>query len=143
MKVIKILTLFSYWSFLTKLLLSSAPWELISQNLAEHPPFDLSFEPISWTAHFLAYFALGLLIKLATRGNTKTYWTLLFLALIHGGVCEYFQSFVPGRWPNIWDVVANSIGLMFFLAYGLRSRRNPKHPFEAPLSKTSPKKQAA
>lgn len=125
------MSLISYWIFLTRALLTSAPWELISRQLAQNPPIDLSFEPYSWGAHFLAYLFLGFLIQLNTDRINKTYWALLALALTHGTLCEYFQSFVPGRWPNIWDAVANSIALMFFIGYGLRFQKGsrPKiHP---------------
>ncbi len=112
----KFLALCAYWIFLTRSLLMTCPWELISENLALHPPIDLSFEPTSWLAHISAYGLLGLLIQEATAHQPKLKRSLLILALIHSGACEYLQGFIPGRWPNGWDMFSNMIGLFMSLS---------------------------
>jgi VanZ family protein len=113
----KWLALSAYWAFLTRSLLITCPWELFSHSLAENPPFDLSFEPISWLAHLSAYMVLGLLITEATLKKRKAMATLFVIAFFHSIACEFLQHLIPGRWPNAWDAVSNSLGLM--LAFGL------------------------
>ena len=143
MKLLFRMALFGYWLFLTRALLTTTPWELLSRRLAENPPIDLAFEPTSWLVHLGAYFFLGLLIQLSVGKVNKWYWGLLGFALVHSVTCECLQRFIPGRWPNAWDVVANSLGLMFFLASGLRSQKNQKLLQWDHSLQTSPKKRAA
>jgi len=114
---IKWFSLCAYWAFLTKSLLITCPWELLSHSLAENPPFDLSFEPTSWVAHLSAYTVLGLLIQTASADKKKTMVGLFVAAFFHSIACEFLQHLVPGRWPNVWDAFSNTLGLM--LAFGL------------------------
>ena len=120
---IKWLALSAYWTFLTRSLLITCPWELLSQSLAENPPFDLSFEPISWLAHLSAYTVLGLLIAEAAVEKRRAMAALFVVAFFHSIACEFLQHLIPGRWPNAWDAVSNSLGLM--LAFGLHRALRP------------------
>lgn len=106
------LILLSYWVVLTKSLLIANPWTLVSDSLAATPPLDLSFEPVSWLVHFTAYSTLGILIRLALKPQSKFLGLVFCLALFHSGLCEYLQGFIPGRWPNLWDLASNAFGLM-------------------------------
>ncbi|NBX75604.1 MAG: VanZ family protein [Proteobacteria bacterium] len=136
----KWLALSAYWAFLTRSLLITCPWELFSKSLAETPPIDLSFEPISWLAHLSAYAVLGYLIQEASLGRKRTMMTLFVLAFCHSIACEFLQHLIPGRWPNVWDAVSNSIGLMlaFVLHRALKQIRTRVFP-----CKTFPEKLAA
>lgn len=120
---IKWLALGTYWIFLTRSLLMTCPWELFSRSLAENPPFDLSFEPISWLVHLSAYTVLGLLISEAAYEKNKINLALFILAFSHSIGCEFLQHLIPGRWPNAWDAVSNTLGLM--LAFGLHKVLRP------------------
>jgi len=138
-KYIRFCILLSYWIFLTKSLLTAQPWALFSAHLAESPPIDLTFEPNSWAAHILAYCILGVLMIWSAQEKRQFKYLLFFLAFLHSGICEYLQSMIPNRWPNLWDIVSNSLGLTlaFVLHRALTKSRQVSHSL-----KTSPKKQA-
>jgi|LakMenEpi03Aug12_release.lakeMendotaPanAssembly.Ray.scaffolds.fasta_scaffold302877_3 VanZ family protein len=143
------LALALYSSALTRSLLLQSPWSMFSRKLAENPPLDLSFEPYSWITHFFAYGVLLFLIQASTRKNSRPRYCLYFLAFVHGGVCEYLQGFIPGRWPSLGDMIANSLGLI--LGYIILNSKIPQlllnefqnHGFPLSRENTSPKKQAA
>ena len=62
-------------------------------------------------SHFLAYSILAtnaLLIRVF-RSNTLL---LILCLVIYGGLLEFFQGFIPGREVSIWDMVANSGGVL-------------------------------
>lgn len=139
---LKFLILASYWAFLTQSLLMTQPWELFSKNLAEDPPIDLSFEPTSWIAHISAYALLGVLILWTSSKKPKWNLFLFLLAFAHSGACEYLQGMIPNRWPNLWDVFSNTLGLMFALVLHKIPKRHLKASQDLSL-KTSPEKRAA
>lgn len=138
----KYLVLILYWAFLTKSLLMTQPWELFSSKLADHPPFDLSFEPNSWMAHIGAYAVLGGLIQWASADHSRWRLVLFCLAFAHSGLCEYLQGMIPNRWPNLWDVFSNTLGLTSAFALHKTLMKRSKASLDS-SSKTSPKKQAA
>ncbi|MFM8269301.1 MAG: VanZ family protein [Pseudomonadota bacterium] len=120
---LKWIALGSYWTVLTRSLLMTCPWELFSQSLADNPPFDISFEPTSWILHLSAYSFLGFLIREAADEKKKLAMGLFVLGFFHSIGCEFLQYLVPGRWPNVWDAVSNTLGLM--LAFGLHKALRP------------------
>lgn len=145
----KTIALLFYWCTLTRSLLLQSPWTLFSRKLAQNPPLDLSFEPYSWVTHFLAYGVLLFLIQAATAKRSRLRYFLFLLAFLHGGICEYLQGFIPGRWPSLGDMIANSLGLVlsyaFLNAKLLRLLRSECQSRGFPLfqENTSPKKLAA
>jgi VanZ family protein len=87
------------------------------------------------TQHFLAYGGLGLVTLRATSGgavaglgvgSALTAWAITTL---YGASDEYHQSFVPGRSPDVFDLIADAIGAASAIGAGwlsgilLRSRR--------------------
>ena len=59
--------------------------------------------------HFLAYVWLSALPFFGFAGTKKAIkWSLLMILL--GVGLEFAQSFVPGRFFSIWDMIANSLG---------------------------------
>lgn len=78
-------------------------------------------------AHGLAYLVFGGVAALATGSRSSG----ALLAVLFGISDEIHQSYVPGRSPEIWDLVADSIGALIgaFLApwlvrYPWRRRRD-------------------
>lgn len=62
--------------------------------------------------HVVLYLILGLLYSRAHNwqwGKGTFIWTFLF-TLFYGFSDEFHQSFVPGRVPSIFDVIADGIG---------------------------------
>ncbi|NDC24190.1 MAG: hypothetical protein EBZ49_08695 [Proteobacteria bacterium] len=147
LKSIKPFFLIGYWLALTRSLLLASPWLLFSRHLAEHPPVDLSFEPFSWVTHFLAYWLLLALIEQVSPKRKRGYWFLFLLALFHGGICEYLQGFIPGRWSSWPDFLANSSGILVgwkwsFLRLKLPPRWDQIRSFLTFQKRTSPRTQA-
>jgi VanZ family protein len=66
--------------------------------------------------HFTAYFGLALMATIAVRANRKAIWFALALIAM-GGALEIIQGMV-GRDCDIWDEVANTLGVLAGLAIG-------------------------
>ena len=66
--------------------------------------------------HFTAYFGLSLMATIATRANWRAVSCALMLIIL-GGTLEIVQGMV-GRDCDIWDEVANTIGVVTGLAAG-------------------------
>ena len=62
--------------------------------------------------HLVEYFILGILAMKSM--NTISYRTLkivLPFGMLFGGLDEYLQSFISGRFSSEWDVLADTIGV--------------------------------
>lgn len=77
-------------------------------------PRNISGELFSVMGHFGAYFALGVtlwwmlgLFRLSGRVRMAIAWTG---AVVYGLTDEFHQSFVPGRTPDIRDILTDAIG---------------------------------
>lgn len=104
--------LFSYWTILTHVLLSTLPWESVGADhvLGKAPDFSAPLPSI--LTHWAAYFVLGCLIAIACRRTRTRVALIFFLAgALHGGVTEWLQQWVPNRWPNPVDFLCNLAGI--------------------------------
>lgn len=125
----RVAVLVTYWTVLTRSLVTENPWTLVSQELAAKPPVDLSFEPLSWILHLAAFGVLGGLIHWSTgSASPRLRRTLFGLAYLHAGVTEALQYFVPARWPGLMDFTFNALGIYLmqrrprFLIRGTKDR---------------------
>ncbi len=87
------------------------------------------------TAHFWVYGVLGLLTYRALAADTLAGLTIpravlsVLIALAYGISDEFHQSFVPGRSPDVFDVIADTAGaagavlVLLVAGYWLRRRR--------------------
>jgi len=71
------------------------------------------------------YFFLGILAMKSM--NSISYRTLMIvvpLAILFGGLDEYLQSFISGRFSSGWDVLADTIGVIIgsLLVLGYRKK---------------------
>lgn len=75
------------------------------------PPGTL---PGQWdkVAHFAAYLVLGVLISYATHSWKRSLLVAIGLGIAYGIADEIHQSFVPGRVPDVTDVVADALGVI-------------------------------
>lgn len=74
-------------------------------------------------AHFGAYLILGLLLAAGRVGRTRIF-SLILLGSLYGILDEVHQSFVPGRMPDVWDLVADALGVTFGVLIYYLIRRN-------------------
>ncbi len=70
--------------------------------------------------HALAYAALAATALWAwlpqvTKRGALSLWAILLFCLLYGISDEFHQSFIPGRYPSLADIVADVIGAGLFL----------------------------
>ncbi len=65
--------------------------------------------------HFFAYAVLTLNGLMIQKYKSKKIWMILAF-IIYGGLMEFLQGFVPGREVSIWDIVANTSGVLIGFA---------------------------
>ena len=80
--------------------------ELTHINLAA----DLEIDIWDKALHFTAYFGLALMTTIAVRARRRAIWYALGLIALGGGL-EILQG-VTGRDADIWDEVANTMGVV-------------------------------
>ncbi len=90
------------------------------------------------SAHFLEYFALGLLLAIDIRRITRNWWARIFAPLFCGLLIPVFdeaiQLLTPGRSGEVRDVLIDFTGvitglvLMTLLIYLIIDRRKKKYP---------------
>jgi VanZ family protein len=80
------------------------------------------------TAHFWVYGILGLVLFRAFAGGALAGLTLgramvtIVLACLYGMSDEFHQSFVPGRSPDVFDVLADTVGAAAIVGVMLAAR---------------------
>lgn len=99
--------------------LSSGIVDMVVQTLDKLVPFvELNLDSLHYiirkSAHFTAYFILGLLVMIAIRQSHKNYYKNIILTLvicvIYATSDEVHQLFIPGRSGEIKDVLIDSSG---------------------------------
>lgn len=63
-------------------------------------------------AHFAAYAVLGLLVARALPPRGRVAWLAILLGSLYGASDEFHQHFVPGRSTDVFDWVADSLGVV-------------------------------
>lgn len=83
---------------------------------------------LSYIYHFSVFFFFaGFFLIATTRGKLQVELFILTLAIaiVYGMSDELHQFFVPGRYPDILDVLTDSIGILSMgILYGGRCRVN-------------------
>jgi VanZ family protein len=81
---------------------------------ADVPPLIFGMDKL---VHAIVFGVLGLLTLGSMRPSANGYrafqlWLAVALATIYGGLDEAHQHFVPGRTPDIHDIMADAVGAM-------------------------------
>lgn len=82
-------------------------------------PFDLNEEIVHYfvrkSAHFTAYFVLGVLLMHAVRVKRLIIGigVSLFISVLYAASDEFHQTFIPGRSGEVRDVLIDSVGAFF------------------------------
>ncbi len=79
-------------------------------------------------AHAMVFGILSVLFLASMRQSTEVYplwqlWIAVGLTAMYGVFDEWHQAFVPGRSPDAWDVVADTIGALVAVALMYRLAR--------------------
>ncbi|MDT3739308.1 MAG: VanZ family protein [Candidatus Kapabacteria bacterium] len=103
---------------------------LLLSSQTDVPDLNSVFVGFDKVLHLVLYFIYGLTIQFMVIGNfpesSKKKQIIISLAIgvIFGVIDEYYQSFQPGRIPDIVDWAADSIGILIsLLFFGLIKRR--------------------
>ncbi len=101
---------------LPSILIISIIFILSSQPLLSLPDIGIDF--FDKLLHFIAYFILGISLQFSVFGLNKNLQIkhsisiVLIIGLAYAGFDEYHQSKVPNRDANIYDFIADAIGLV-------------------------------
>lgn len=88
----------------------------VFESITSHLEIDMQFSHylIRKSAHFFAYFVLGLLVMNALRpkqmNNFRSVLLTMVICIIYAISDEVHQLFIPGRSGEITDVIIDSIG---------------------------------
>ena len=85
-----------------------------------NPPVDFKYSDKIW--HFLAYCWLSFLPYVGFKNKRRALLGSLLMILLGGGL-EFAQSFIPERDTSLFDLVANSIGVIIGIILGNILRR--------------------
>ncbi len=91
--------------------------------LSDQPALDIEdyFFAQDKVAHAVAFGILGALFLASMQQSTEGYrcyqlWIAVGLTTAYGVFDEWHQAFVPDRTPDLWDVVADTIGALVAVA---------------------------
>lgn len=104
---------------------------LSHQSRPPYPP-GVSASLAANLGHLGAYFILALLLWLALRYTgltaTRAAGAAILLSLLYGISDEWHQAFIPGRYPDVKDVLLDVAGAaLAMLAVALARRRLDSH----------------
>ncbi len=106
-----------YIKYVPALIVSAGIFTISHQ---ERPIFQVnSFEFHDKILHLIAYYVFGLTLLIATL-NVEVRKRLILVTLIgifFGISDEFHQYFIPGRDADIWDIAADSIGVIISLPF--------------------------
>jgi VanZ family protein len=94
-------------------------WWLSDRETLPKPP-GFSFEIWSILGHFVAFGLLGLFIWWGLGMNSRIWdrdrqWYAIGVAAAYGVLDEIHQHFVPGRQPDVLDVLTDLAGAIVFV----------------------------
>lgn len=104
-----------------------------SQSSSQLPNFDWADSLVKKAGHVLGYAILAFLYWRALGFGRNTRRVAWLLALSYALTDEFHQTFVPGRYPAIWDVlIFDNVGALVSLwlaaHYRKQKRSDPFHP---------------
>jgi VanZ family protein len=99
-------------------LLPPLVWMGVIYLLSDQPtlpyPQDLDSRLVSIAGHFSVFGVLAVLfwwaLGLAGEAGTRRKVSAVALVVLYGVVDEWHQSFVPGRTPDVYDVLTDATG---------------------------------
>ena len=112
-------------------------WAGTLYYLSDQPGLDIAplFDHQDKVMHVVAYALLGIFCMGALQKSTAGYrpvqlWAVTALTGVYGLLDEYHQSFIPGRFSSLGDVIADLAGgflgaLFIYLLARRLARRDP------------------
>jgi len=116
---------FSRW--LPALLTMAVIFWFSSQPSSELPSFGLVDRIVKKSGHVFEYAVLAYCLWYALYFRKDRRWLAWLIALFYAATDEFHQSFVPGRFSSVWDVVIfDNLGALIGL--WLASRKKNDQP---------------
>lgn len=91
-------------------------WMGVIFYFSHQPVVDIPMGAPDYVAHAIGYAALGGLLMWALAGARMGEMSLrlapwaIVIGALYGVSDEFHQSFIPGRFPSVSDVVADTVG---------------------------------
>ena len=94
-----------FFKWLPALLTMAVIFWFSSQPSSELPNFGLVDRMIKKSGHVFEYAVLSIWVLYALDFRKDRRWLAWLISLLYAATDEFHQSFVPGRFPSVWDVV--------------------------------------
>jgi VanZ family protein len=83
---------------------------LSAQPDLPHPPSGWLSLAFSVGGHLVVYGVLAVLWMRVLGDRPRSYWLAFLLTMLYALSDEFHQAFVPGRSPDLWDLVSDAVG---------------------------------
>lgn len=83
---------------------------LSAQPDLPHPDMGWADFLVSSLAHAFVFGVLALLWTRALGHRSHVAWLAFFLTMLYAVSDEFHQAFVPGRVPDVWDLLCDGVG---------------------------------
>jgi VanZ family protein len=94
---------------------------------SELPYFDWADRIVKKGGHIIGYAVLAFLYWRAFDFKEEKVWVAWFLAVLYAITDEFHQSFVPGRFSSVWDVlIFDNFGALISLWLANRYRKQKR-----------------
>ncbi|MBN2423398.1 MAG: VanZ family protein [Calditrichaceae bacterium] len=102
------------------------PWILmmaaisVQSSISDIALPDIGFDPMDKLVHFVVFGFLGILMvrgfhfQPLVSNKLTGYILIIILGILFSAIDEWHQSFVPGRYADIWDWAADTAGIIVF-----------------------------
>ncbi|MEM9585832.1 MAG: VanZ family protein [Planctomycetota bacterium] len=102
----------------------AAYWLLIFAGTHLPSPPDVAAQLSDKSKHFIAYLGLTWLLCYVTQSShaARRFTTIAVVASAYAVLDELTQGFVPGRQPDVWDLLADLAGILAGLSVYLFAR---------------------
>ena len=81
----------------------------------------VQFLDLEFFGNILMFVPLGVFAALLI--SRKAWWTLLFMGAAFSGLIELYQAtFLPGRFPEVRDIISNTTGFLIGAAFSVALR---------------------
>lgn len=102
--------------WLSALLTMAVIFWFSSQPSTELPSFGLMDRIVKKSGHVFEYAVLAYCLWYALEFRKDRRWLAWLIALFYAATDEFHQSFVPGRFPSVWDVlIFDNLGVLIGL----------------------------
>jgi VanZ family protein len=94
---------------------------------SELPYFDWADHIVKKGGHIIGYAILAFLYWRAFDFKEKKVWAAWLFAILYAITDEFHQSFVPGRFSSVWDVlIFDNLGALISLWLAKRYRKQKR-----------------